>query len=164
MNVQLEALKDEVYATLGTIHQQKLMMSELDKSMEQYRVVIAMPIIRNCATIDLIGYPVQIRKGVGAFGSERVLFRKANGDLITWENQGFLRLTDEQHETILPLFEEMIIEDEEIHTEGYMICGKNRKVGYIIEDDESTSVVTGQTTTVTVKNGDTIKEQIVIVT
>lgn len=158
---QLKALKDEVYASLGTAQQQKMMMFELDKSMEQYRVAIALPTMRNCEVIDLIGYPVQIRKGAGAFRSERVLFRKADGVLMTWENQGFLRLTDEQHEAILPLFEEMI-EYEKLHTGGYMISGENLKVGYIIEDDGGCPSVLGQTTTITVKNGDTIKEQIVI--
>jgi hypothetical protein len=158
---QLEALKNEAYKTLGTAHQQKMMMFDLDKSMEQFRVAIALPTMRNCEVIDLIGYPVQIRKGVGAFRSERVLFRKADGDLMTWENQGFLRLTDEQHEAILPLFEEMI-EDEKLHTKGYMISGENLKVGYIIEDDGGCPSVSGQTMTITLKNGDAIKEQIVI--
>lgn len=160
---QLEALKNEVYATLGTIQQQKMMLFNLDESLEQYRVIIAMPTFRCLETIDLIGYPVQIRKGTGAFGSDRILFRKADGNLMSWENQGFLHLTDEQHEAILPLFKEMIIEDKETHTEGYTIDGMHRRVGYIIKDEGDTPSATSQTmTSITVKNSDTIKEQIVI--
>lgn len=158
---KLETLKDEVYATLGTAQQQKMMMFNLDQSMEQFRIVIALPTIRDCEVVDLIGYPVQIRKGVGAFRSERVLFRKADGDIMTWENQGFLRLTDEQHEAILPLFKKMI-EAEKAHAEGYMINGENLKIGYVITDDTSGPLASGQTMSITIKNGDMVKEQIVI--
>lgn len=92
---------------------------------------------------------------------DRILFRKADGNLMSWENQGFLHL-DEQHEAILPLFK-MIIEDKETHTEGYTIDGMHRRVGYIIKDEGILRRQQVKTmTSITVKNSDTIKEQIVI--
>ena len=52
----------------------------------------------------VLGYVVQVRKGWGAFGSDRFLIRTADEGLMTHENQCFWKLTEEQVEEVKPFF------------------------------------------------------------
>jgi hypothetical protein len=158
MKAQLEALKKEIYSTLGTSKQQKMIHGfQAGEKMEQYKIICSLP-GRTDDIFDYIGYPVQIRIGSGAYGSNKVLFRKADGDLIVWENQSFMALTEEQYDSILPLFAELI-EEEKLKTTGYSVDGSDRMVGFYIEDGQNRQS-SNTTTYITVKDANgQIKEQ-----
>lgn len=122
----------EVWDTLGTVNQNKMITFDMSK-LEQYQVIVALPTIGNHDKAEFLGYPVQIRKKVGAFGSDVVLLRDIDGNLSTWENQGFLLPTKEQSDFIMPFFEKLI-EDEKSDSNIYTINGENAEDGYIIHN------------------------------
>lgn len=85
--------------------------------------------------IQSIGYCVQIRKGVGVYGTDIVFLRHADGRLVTHENQFFFALGDEQVEQAKVLFD-CLPADEEAPL-GYGDCNGVREVGFIIENSSS---------------------------
>lgn len=159
---QLETFKEEIYSTLGTTNQQKMIHGfESNIKLKQYEVVCALPAMSD-DVFDYIGYPVQIRIKAGTFGSNKILFRKADGDLITWENQSFLALTKEQKESILPIFKKLIEEDKS-NKAGYSISDGEKMVAFLVDGVLDDASVSSTTTTITVKNvNGSIKEQTAI--
>lgn len=145
---KLEELVASIWNKLGTAEQNKMIPCTCER-LNQYEVVVGLPTIRSMPKIDFIGYPVQVRKNVGAFGSDVVLIRGIDGGLSTWENQGFLLLTKEELEIATPFFEEHISYDKENSELGFTIKGNSREVGYIVEKSnyESSSCPTVSITT-----------------
>lgn len=162
MKKQLESLKAEIYSTLGTVNQQKMIHGfESKTKLEQHKIICALPGMSN-DVFNYIGYPVQVRVGSGAYGSDTILFRQADGNLIIWENQSFLSLTEEQHEKILPIFKELINIDK-TNTTGYSINGGTKIVGFLVECATEDAHSSGITTVITVKDANNnFKEQTVI--
>lgn len=122
----------EVWSSLGTANQNKMITFDMSQ-LEQYQVIVALPTIGSYDKAEFLGYPVQIRKKVGAFGSDVVLLRDIDGNLSTWENQGFLLPTKAQSNFITPFFEKLI-EDEKSDSNIYTIKGENAEEGYIIHN------------------------------
>lgn len=156
----LDELVTSVWDKLGNANQNKTILTSCER-LKQYEVVVGMPTIRTMNKTDFIGYPVQVRKGVGAFGSDVVLIREFDGQLSTWENQGFLLLTKEELETVMPLFKENI-EHDKTNKNGYSIGGEHLEKGYIVENSDYKSEASS-TVTITKKKDDKIVEQTVLV-
>ena len=151
----------DVWGTLGTVNQNKMISFDMSQ-LEQYKVIVALPTIGNHDNAEFLGYPVQIRKNVGAFGSDVVLTRGLDGTLTIWENQGFLLPNKEQSDFIMPFFEKLI-EDEKSDSRIYTINGENAEDGYVIHN-ASYSRRQSPSVRITKKDGDgTVLEDIVIV-
>lgn len=91
----------------------------------------------------LIGYCVQVRKGCGQFGSDAVLLRHPNGDLVVHENQSYFPLTEEQEGAAKSLFE--VLPEDEDDSLGYIVRGEGEEIGFLIEglktQDSSCSMI-----------------------
>jgi len=124
-----------IWDKLGTEEQNKMIVTDMSQ-LVQYQVIVALPTLRDVNKLDFIGYPVQVRKGAGAFGSDIVFMRDANGDLSTWENQGFLILNEDQLSVIESHFEEYLEEDKEYKGEC-TIDGEYPETGWIIYKPKS---------------------------
>lgn len=79
-----------------------------------------------------VGFCVQVRKGVGAFGSHVVFLRHASGNLTTHENQGFFGMTPQQEADTRTLFDSL--PEDEDYTQGYSICGEQHAIGFLVEN------------------------------
>lgn len=158
---KLERLVTSVWNKLGTAEQNKMIPHSCER-LNQYEVIVGMPTIGKNPKTDFIGYPVQIRKSVGAFGSDVVLIREFDGQLSTWENQGFLLLTKEELEIAAPFFEEHISYDKDNSELGFTINGENREIGYIVEKSKYESNSIQPVSITTLKDGK-ISSQTVIV-
>lgn len=82
-----------------------------------------------------VGYCVQVRKGVGQFGSDMVFLRHVDGSLTVHENNCYLVMDDEQ-ETLARSVFEVLPEDEE-YEKGYSDCEKVHEVGFVIANSAS---------------------------
>jgi hypothetical protein len=82
-----------------------------------------------------IGYVVQVRKGVGAFGSDLILIRHPNGELNSHENQMYYRINEELKSKTKALFYKKIGPEKEDYSQPYTIAGKYPAIGKIIESD-----------------------------
>lgn len=80
-----------------------------------------------------VGFCVQVRRKTGAFGSDQVFLRHADGTLVVHENQAFCRLTAEQVERLRPAYDPDSLPDTEDYTHGYEYRGVT-EVGYVIEN------------------------------
>jgi hypothetical protein len=88
------------------------------------------------------GRLVQIRKGVGAFGSDIYFLRLRDGGLFTWENVMMRHVGDERFETAFytsngkqpPVIPEQPINPEDNTEEEYTILDKYPETGFIIEN------------------------------
>lgn len=156
----LEKLVTEIWSKLGTVNQNEMIPHSCER-LKQYEVVVGMPTFGNMPKTDFIGYPVQVRKDVGAFGSDVVLIRAFDGQLSTWENQGYLLLTKEELEIATPFFEEHISYDKENSELGFTVSGDNREIGYIIEKSKYKSNPIQPVSITTFKDGK-ISSQVVI--
>lgn len=84
-----------------------------------------------------IGRIVQVRLKAGAFGSDLVLLRHANGDLTSHENQSFTPLKGEDRKRVHQAFlDANVCTDDPINRE-YSICGKLCFKGFIVPDEET---------------------------
>lgn len=87
------------------------------------------------------GRLVQIRKGVGAFGSDIYMIRLRDGKLFTWENVMMRHVNDKQFEhnfyvsngVTPPVIPEQTIDSQDNITEAYDIAGKYPETGFVIE-------------------------------
>lgn len=156
----LEKLVTDIWSKLGTAEQNQMIPYSCER-LKQYEVVVGMPTFGKYPKTNFIGYPVQVRKDVGAFGSDVVLIREFDGELSTWENQGYLLLTKEELEIATPIFEKLISDDKENWENGFTINGNNREIGYIIEKSEYESTPVAPISITTLENGK-ISSQIVI--
>ena len=84
-------------------------------------------------SLKYVGYVVQIRRGVGEFGSDEFFIRHPDGSLMRHSNQCFYILNKEDAQTVLDN-SEVKPEDEE-GEEGYT-CGdeSTRKIGFDIDE------------------------------
>ena len=80
-----------------------------------------------------IGYVVQIRKGIGCFGSDMILLRHPDGSLEAHENQMYYRMNEYWVNKTKKLFKKGITPDNEDYTKPYTIYGKYPALGKIIE-------------------------------
>lgn len=80
-----------------------------------------------------IGYVVQIRKGIGCFGSDMILLRHPYGNLIPHENQCFYRMNEYWENKAKKLFNKGVTPKAEDYTQPYTLGGKYPAVGKIIE-------------------------------
>jgi len=134
-NEKINEFVTSVWDKLGTAEQNKMITIDMSR-LTRFQVIVALPTLKNIDKLDFIGYPVQIRKGIGAFGSDIVLLRDSNGDLSSWENQGFLILNEIQLSLINPHFEEYVKEDKEYKGEWTM-RGKYPEIGWIVSKPKS---------------------------
>lgn len=80
-----------------------------------------------------IGYCVQVRLGVGAFGTNQYFLRHPDGVLRTHENQSFFAMTDAQEALARAIFE--VLPEDEDYEGGYALHeGREERIGYIIDD------------------------------
>lgn len=79
-----------------------------------------------------IGYVVQIRKGVGEFGSDQWFLRHPDGSLIRHENQSFKKINPSDEDLIRSWFDKEQL-DEDMSNEVYTINRENEKSGFIIQ-------------------------------
>ncbi|MGR6773625.1 plasmid protein [Pectobacterium brasiliense] len=82
-----------------------------------------------------VGYCVQVRKGVGQFGSDIVFLRHSSGSLVAHENQCYGAMNAEQEGLARSVFE-VLPEDEEYEL-GYSDCDKVHEIGFVIEHSNS---------------------------
>ncbi len=81
-----------------------------------------------------IGYVVQIRKGIGCFGSNMIMLRHPDGTLATHENQMYYRMNKYWENKTKKLFKKGVTPEEaEDYTQPYTIGGKYPAIGKIIE-------------------------------
>lgn len=126
----LEKLVSEVWETVDKDKRKIISPDNLDK-LKQYEIVVAFPTVKKHPKNDYIGFPVQIRKNCGVFGSDLVLIRDFEDNLSTWENQGFILLNQKELDIVNPIFEDLI-KEEKTFTDGYSIKNKNTKIGFIV--------------------------------
>ncbi|MEN6379119.1 MAG: hypothetical protein ABFD15_06030 [Methanofastidiosum sp.] len=81
-----------------------------------------------------IGYVVQIRKGIGAFGSDMILLRHPDGSLTPHENQSYFRMNEYWENKAKKLFKKGVTPSIEDYTQPYTIGGKYPAIGKIIEN------------------------------
>jgi len=85
-----------------------------------------------------IGYVVQVRKKVGAFGSDIVLLRHPDGKLGHHENQSFFRMNDfwlKKAKTLFP--DEMTPDKHEDYSQPYTLSSGYPETGKIIYNTEN---------------------------
>ena len=94
-------------------------------------IVISGPIQGN--TNLSFGRLLQVRKKSGAFGSDTIFLREADGKVRCYHNMSFFGVADE----FLPMFEEAMKEVDEKNVDNensiYSISGKNPAIGFIVE-------------------------------
>lgn len=76
----------------------KLIMSNFTKECEFKEGQFVYALHPYASAMQCIGYAVQIRRNAGAFGSDLILIRLANGIIQAWENQSFFSMSEEQIE------------------------------------------------------------------
>ena len=120
--------------TLGEINQYPVYGFSKRDNINPLDIVVVMPTPFQYDLDVFIGYVVQIRKNAGSFGSDKILFRTSNGNLMTWENQSFLILPPSEVLLIKDIFQELINDEKEyIKEDGtYTIEGKDPKKGFIV--------------------------------
>ena len=89
--------------------------------------------------IKKIGYCVQIRKKIGAWGSDAYILRHANGLLTIHENQSFYKLIEEEELLVRPFFE-VLPEHEDFTLPYTLIGGTFPETGFIIEKEDMKEV------------------------
>jgi hypothetical protein len=79
------------------------------------------------------GRLLQVRKKSGAFGSDTIFLREADGKVRCYHNMAFFDVASE----FLPMFEEAMKEVDEKNIDNeesvYSISGKNPAIGFVIE-------------------------------
>lgn len=83
----------------------------------------------------MIGYCVQIRKGVGYLGSDVYFLRHYDGNIVTHENQGFYALTTKQEDQVRALFI-VLPEEEDSHSVYTIQNGQFPETGFMIEKNK----------------------------
>lgn len=78
-----------------------------------------------------VGRVVQVRLEAGAFGSDSVLLRHKNDDLIPHENQSFWLIPDKFTDYLDEIFKDAHIDNSD--EDFYTIQGRDRERGFIIE-------------------------------
>ena len=103
---------------------------------KQFDFLVAMPLpFHHTDWNKFIGYVVQIRKKQGHFGSDIVLLRTLSGELVRWENQGFMIVPAKDWVELSGEFKELL-DDEVAHVEangGYTLNKLHERFGYIVE-------------------------------
>ncbi|MFJ5483472.1 plasmid protein [Pectobacterium actinidiae] len=108
-------------------------MIRYSSQLEQGQFVVTGP---NFQGDDMrVGYCVQVRKGVGQFGSDMVFLRHSSGSLVVHENQCYCAMNAEQKALARSMFE-VLPEDEEYEL-GYSDCHKVHEIGFVIEHSNS---------------------------
>lgn len=85
-----------------------------------------------------LGYIAQVRRRAGAFGSDLVLVRHPQGELVSHENQSFYYLDEAAEEKLKELFDEGVTPEKmEDYRQAYSLNGEYPEVGQVIEEKES---------------------------
>lgn len=99
-----------------------------------------------------LGFCVQVRKGIGQFGSNMVFLRHPDGSLTTHENQSYHPLSELQEKLARTIFTDL--PEHEDYSEGYTSCDKVHEIGFVVENSASQpSPVTPTYLTVTDADG-----------
>lgn len=123
---------------------------------------IAPALLRDPHIERFVGFCVQVRRKCGAFGSNQVFLRHADGSLVVHENQAFCRLTPAQVERLRPAYDPDSLPDVEDYSHGYEYRGVT-EVGYIIDHSATpASNVAPVRLTVRNANGDTVNETVIL--
>ncbi|AZA90943.1 Uncharacterised protein [Chryseobacterium nakagawai] len=77
-----------------------------------------------------IGKLVQVRRKMGAFGTDVVLIREADGTLSSHHNQCFWIIPDQYHGKLNSMFKDVYNDDADLHE--YSIDGKEKTKGFIV--------------------------------
>lgn len=85
---------------------------------------------KECVAENRVGRVVQVRLEAGDFGSDCVLLRHRNDDLIPHENQSFWLIPEKFKAHLDECFEGVYADDA--NEEFYTIQGKDREKGFII--------------------------------
>lgn len=102
--------------------------------------------------LSKLGFCVQVRLGVGQFGSDIVFMRHAAGNLNTHENQSFIPMSEEQEALARQLFASH--PEDEDYGLGYRCADGVHEVGHIIESSASRAALNEVVVMVTVSSGD----------
>ena len=92
--------------------------------------------------IRKIGRVVQVRLKSGAFGSDTVLLRHADGMLVVHENQWFYTIPDQLKEEIGELYKDLDISDDADENEYTLSKNKEPRKGFIIPSELPEGTVT----------------------
>lgn len=77
-----------------------------------------------------LGILVQVRQGLGAYGSDTVLIREQDGTLSSHHNQCFWIIPDEYKNELDELFQDIYKDDADLHE--YSIEGKEKLKGFLV--------------------------------
>jgi hypothetical protein len=99
-----------------------------------FNAIVIASLSRN-EDIDNVGRLVQVRKKSGAFGSDIILIRKINGELMSWHNQSFFSVSDEFKDYYTDLFKDIKLDEE--NTE-YSLSGKHKAKGFVVNGMDCT--------------------------
>lgn len=94
------------------------------------------------------GYCVQVRKKVGQFGSDIVLLRHCEGNLIAHENNCYVAVSAEHEQQARAIFK-MLPEDEEPE-QGYRDSDGVCETGFVIEHSASKASTDGHSLVISV--------------
>ena len=87
--------------------------------------------------IKSVGYVVQVRLGVGAFGSHTVLMRHADGGLMCHENQSFYPIDEEKWLPLMKtVYPDMDMPEDEDYIKPYTLSTGQPEIGKIIDKPE----------------------------
>lgn len=81
--------------------------------------------------IQRVGYCVQVRRGVGQFGSDMVFLRHADGSLCQHENNCYIALSPEEELLARKIF--ICLPEDESEDKTYGDVNGIRETGFIIE-------------------------------
>lgn len=85
--------------------------------------------------VNRIGFCVQVRRGVGQFGSDVVFLRHADGSLCVHENNSYFALNDEQEALARSVF--CTLPEDEGEDNVYGDTQGVREQGFVIESSAS---------------------------
>lgn len=132
----------------------KLIMSNFTKECEFKEGQFVYALHPYASAMQCIGYAVQIRRNAGAFGSDLILIRLANGIIQAWENQSFFSMSEEQIEIARKVF--IKLPEQEDFSKGYTTHDQVHEVGFFVEDSKSTPTPVTSSIGITVdKDGNT---------
>lgn len=96
-------------------------------------IIIANHCLENVPDNHRVGRLVQVRKKTGAFGSDEIIIRLANGKLQAFENQSFFSVSEEYKNYYDNLFYNTELDSENI---AYTIQGKNAVAGFVVNSEK----------------------------
>lgn len=107
----------------------------LHKDLQQGQFVVTGAIQGRNGWRHRLGYCLQVRKGVGQFGSDQVLLRHSDGRIVAHENQFFRVVPEDLGLRARKFFK--VLPEQEDWTQGFG-CDGVQEVGFLIENPKAT--------------------------